>query len=261
MSTIGCIGHCESCISKDRVFKRQLTRGEITNQLRVLLSCYHAKEFWVNPDTTLEIPFMCEGEPLTNLDNVIDAIDYVLSIPDLGHRTEFIISTIGLSKGLKQLLAKFKAGHNTPFFSQVRLHWSLLYADPRQRKARMPGTRNQDIFAVRDLFIAIAKETGKQIMVNYVLMEGVNDSEWHIKKLVNFLDPEYFEIKISELVEEAGSKEKKVYYEKAMKIAKFIQSMGYSWHYFTAKGVRIGGACGQTVPMDKTGLKELCEPP
>jgi len=240
-NTIGCIGHCECCVSKDRKYVRGLTREELTGQLRVLLSCCHAKPFWDDDITILEIPLMCEGEPLTNLINIIGAIDHVLAIPELKGRVEFIISTIGLEKGLEYL-------YNNFHFNQTRMHWSLIYSDPRMRKKRMPGTRGQNISKVRDWFIKIAQKTGKQVIVNYVLMKGVNDLKKDIDQLINFLNPRYFEIKLSELVEEAGSKEKKVPFKRAMQIAQWLKEAGYSWHYFTAKGIRIGGACGQTIP-------------
>jgi 23S rRNA (adenine2503-C2)-methyltransferase len=169
----GCAIGCPFCATGRQGFKRNLTRGEIIDQV-LYFANYLKKNTTNRVDTDktgsklANIVFMGMGEPLANYDALWQAIE-TLNSPDgfkMGARN-MTISTSGLVPQIK-LLSREKL--------QVGLAVSLHAADDSLRDRLVPINRKypleQLIPACREYYRA----TGRRVSFEYILFKGINDS-------------------------------------------------------------------------------------
>ncbi len=169
-SQVGCPLGCSFCATGKLGFKRNLTSMEIVEQVLFFARYLKTKEAKIT-----NVVFMGMGEPFLNYDNVLGAIK-ILNDEDkfgLGAR-HFSISTVGIIEGIKKL-----AGEKL----QVNLAVSLHAPNDELRSKIMPVNKKyplRDILAAVDSYI---KETNRKVMIEYVMIEGVNDSDKCAKEL------------------------------------------------------------------------------
>jgi 23S rRNA (adenine2503-C2)-methyltransferase len=171
---VGCAIGCPFCATGQQGFERNLTAGEIIDQVlyfaRELKSW--GKEPYISLDKTIagisNIVFMGMGEPLANYDAVWQAIQ-MLNSPQgfgLGARN-MVISTAGLISQIEQLSRERL---------QVGLAVSLHASDNTLRDKLVPVNRKypleQLIPACREYF----ERTGRRVSFEYILFSGINDS-------------------------------------------------------------------------------------
>ncbi|MBI4812081.1 radical SAM protein [Candidatus Falkowbacteria bacterium] len=121
------------------------------------------------------VVFMGMGEPFLNYDNVMKAIKMLNDKEgfNLGAR-HISISTCGIAPGIRKL-----AGVNL----QINLALSLHAPDDKLRDRLMPVNKKyplQDVLATVDFYI---KKTNRRVMIEYALIDGVNDGEAEAKEL------------------------------------------------------------------------------
>jgi 23S rRNA (adenine2503-C2)-methyltransferase len=169
-SQVGCPLGCTFCATGRLGFKRNLRSAEIVNQF-----LFWARRLAPLKEKIDNVVFMGMGEPLLNYREVMAAIR-IMNDPNfcnLGAR-HISISTAGILAGIRQL-----AKENL----QVNLAISLHAADDDLRTELMPvneGVGLKELFKTVDDYIA---ETGRQVMLEYLLINGVNDSLSDAKKL------------------------------------------------------------------------------
>ncbi|MEI2700985.1 MAG: 23S rRNA (adenine(2503)-C(2))-methyltransferase RlmN [Baekduia sp.] len=171
----GCPLTCTFCATGTMKFGRNLTASEILDQalhFRRMTEVDH-------------VVFMGMGEPMMNLDNVLDACR---RLPDVGvtHRRT-AISTVGWVPGIDRL-----ADQDMP----IRLALSLHAADESLRSKIMPVN---DRYPLRDVLAACNRFYDKKrrmIFVEYVMLKGVNDSEERAEELADVLDPKRFKVNL-----------------------------------------------------------------
>jgi 23S rRNA (adenine2503-C2)-methyltransferase len=174
-SQSGCPLTCAFCATGRMKFGRNLTIWEIVDQalhFRRLTEVDHAV-------------FMGMGEPMMNLDNVLDACAL---LPDIGitHRRT-AISTVGWIPGINQLAAS-----SFP----IRLALSLHAADEALRSELMPVNDRYplaDVIAACEAFYARKR---RKVFVEYVMLGGVNDSHVQAVALGRLLDPKIFKVNL-----------------------------------------------------------------
>lgn len=174
-SQVGCALTCTFCATGRMKFARNLTAGEILDQ---------ALYFRRRADVTNAI-FMGMGEPMMNLDHVLAAAK---RLPDIGisHR-HTAISTVGWIPGIERL---------TRTKEPIRLALSLHAADEDLRSAIMPVNDRYplaDVLAACERFYAVKK---RQVFVEYVMLEGINDQPHHAKELAAVLDPKVYKVNL-----------------------------------------------------------------
>jgi 23S rRNA (adenine2503-C2)-methyltransferase len=174
-SQVGCSVQCPFCATGQQGFERNLTPGEIIDQVM-----YFARRFGNGAEERISnLVFMGMGEPLANFDNLIKAIE-TLNSPDgfgLGARN-MTISTSGLVPQIKKL-------------SEIKLQVNLavsLHAGKNGLRNRLVPVNNkytleQLIPACRDYIDA----TGRRISFEYILFHGINDSLVQARELVHLL--------------------------------------------------------------------------
>jgi len=162
-SQVGCALGCDFCATGKLGFTRNLTSMEIVEQ--VLLFNRLLKK---SNEKVTNIVFMGMGEPMLNYENVISAIKFMNSkeVFSLGAR-KFSISTVGVVDGINKLAKE-------PM--EINLAVSIHAPNDILRSRLMPINNKwnlQKLFKAIDGYI---KLTNRRVMLEYTLIEGVNDS-------------------------------------------------------------------------------------
>ena len=167
-SQSGCPLTCTFCATGRMKFGRNLTTSEILDQ------ALHFRRI----DAVTNAVFMGMGEPLMNLDNVLGACE---RLPELGVATSnTAISTVGWIPGIDRL-----ASEGPP----VRLALSLHAADDALRSELMPVN---DRYPLADVLEACRRwhvARKRQVFVEYLMLDGVNDRYEQALQLAEALQP------------------------------------------------------------------------
>jgi 23S rRNA (adenine2503-C2)-methyltransferase len=173
-SQIGCAMGCDFCASTKKGLERSLSAGEIVEQfLHLRAECAS-----INRRLT-SLVFMGMGEPLLNLQNVIDAIGLIAGpqTGQLGGR-QITVSTVGIVPGIDALA---EAGLN------VHLALSLHAPDDETRAKLVPMNRRYPVADIMSAARRFQDRTGRIITIEYCLLAGVNDGEAHARLLAELM--------------------------------------------------------------------------
>ena len=172
-SQVGCKFGCNFCASGKLGFKRNLTAGEIIDEIIYLKD--------KAPDNKLSnLVFMGTGEPMDNYANVMKAIRIINSGQgfNIGAR-KITISTSGVIPGIENLSREDL---------QIELSVSLHAADDKLRSALMPVNKK---YPLKDLIKACKEyslKTNRQVTFEYILIKDVNSSIKNAQDLVKLLE-------------------------------------------------------------------------
>ena len=167
-SQSGCPLTCTFCATGTMRFGRNLTASEILDQ---------ALHFRRREDVDHAV-FMGMGEPLINLDHVLDACE---RLPDLGIATRrTAISTVGWIPGIERL------AHEGP---PVRLALSLHAADEALRSELMPVNDRYPLGDVLEACRRWSEARREPVFVEYLMLDGVNDRYAQALALARVLEP------------------------------------------------------------------------
>ena len=172
-SQVGCALRCGFCATGQMGFKRNLTTAEIIEQ--ILFFSRYVKELYPPGDRISNVVFMGMGEPFLNYENVLAAIKIINSEEyfNIGAR-RISISTSGLIAGIKKL-------SNEKL--QINLAISLHATNDNLRSQLMPAQKKyplKKIIAALDNYL---EKTSRQVMIEYLLIKGLNDSPAEAEKL------------------------------------------------------------------------------
>ncbi|MCJ8499103.1 23S rRNA (adenine(2503)-C(2))-methyltransferase RlmN [Desulfatitalea alkaliphila] len=170
---VGCRMGCRFCETGRMGFRRNLTPAEIVAQV-------HAVRTAPGP-TVRNVVFMGMGEPLDNFDNVIQAIRVLSDQRGLNIALRRItVSTVGIVPGIARLAALG--------WPQLKLAVSLNAADDDLRSTLMPINRRYGLAALREALTTYPLARGNVLLVEYVLIRGVNDQEAHADRIAAFIE-------------------------------------------------------------------------
>jgi 23S rRNA (adenine2503-C2)-methyltransferase len=174
-SQVGCPVDCKFCLTALMGLERNLTAGEIVGQvLRVAAD----RGLEANVDR-LNIVMMGQGEPLLNLSNVIKATRLMTDPEGMAISPRRItLSTSGIIPKIRELARE-----------EVRpkLAISLNASTEEQRQALMPITRKYHLRDLIDVCRTYPLRTWEKLSFEYVLLNGVNDSEADARRVVRLL--------------------------------------------------------------------------
>lgn len=168
-SQAGCRMGCRFCATARQGLQHSLSAGEIINQI---VSIPESQKL-------TNIVFMGMGEPLDNLDNVLDAIEILTS--DWGFAwspTRITLSTAGV------------APHLATFLDKTKVHLAVSLHNPfhEERAEIMPIEKAYPIREVCDILRRYDFTGQRRVSFEYIVMEGLNDSPAHIKELCRLLN-------------------------------------------------------------------------
>ena len=177
-SQIGCAMGCGFCETAQMGLVRNLTAAQIVGQ-------WFAARHTLGHDVK-NIVFMGMGEPMDNLDEVLKAIRVLVdhngpSVPS-GNIT---ISTVGRIDGIRRL-AEFVRSDG---FHRLNLAISVNGSDDEVRSSLMPINRGMNMEALRDALLDFPLHGGAALLMEYVLIPGVNDSDSQCDRLCEWLKP------------------------------------------------------------------------
>ncbi|MDD5144990.1 MAG: 23S rRNA (adenine(2503)-C(2))-methyltransferase RlmN [Candidatus Pacebacteria bacterium] len=171
-SQAGCPLGCSFCATGKMGFKRNLDSWEIVEQI-----IHFSRLLKKKGGKVTSIVFMGMGEPFLNYDNVISAVK-ILNDKDgfnLGAR-HFSISTVGIIEGIKNLAKESM---------QINLAVSLHAPEDGLRSRIMQVNRKYPIKSVLNTVEEYIKETKRRVMIEYLMIRDVNDSDEMAEKLAS----------------------------------------------------------------------------
>jgi 23S rRNA (adenine2503-C2)-methyltransferase len=173
-SQVGCAVGCVFCATGAMGFRRNLSAAEIVDQLRAAAIVTSAAGQRIS-----NVVYMGMGEPMLNLGAVLDSIR-VLTEPaglGLGHRS-LSVSTVGIPAGMLRL------GRAQP---QVNLALSLHAADDTTRALLVPRQYRHPLPEILEAAWEHFAITRRKLLVEYVLLAGINDSIADAQRLAGLL--------------------------------------------------------------------------
>lgn len=167
-SQAGCRMGCQFCMTARGGWGYNLSAGEILNQIEAL----------PDRDKLTNIVFMGMGEPLDNYDQVRRVIEVMTA--DWGYGwspTRITLSTIGVNSTLKQ------------FLEQTKVHLAVSLHNPfdKERAAMMPSQKANPIAQTLDILREFDIHGQRRLSFEYIMFDGVNDTDRHLQELVNQL--------------------------------------------------------------------------
>ena len=168
-SQVGCAMGCVFCASGLDGVDRNLTTGEIVEQMLRL------QHLLPDEERLSHIVVMGMGEPLANVDNLLAALDIASAEAGLGISARRItISTVGLPAAMDRL-----TDTNPRYHLAVSLH-----APNDQLRDQLVPVNSKigidNILAAADRYFEVS---GRRLTFEYVLLGGINDSVQHARQL------------------------------------------------------------------------------
>ena len=174
-SMVGCPVGCVFCATGRMGFKRNLEPMEMVGQV-ILISRYLKKL----DEKVHNIVFMGMGEPFLNYDNVLHAVNILNSNEGLNIGARHIsISTVGITEGIKKLAKESL---------QLNLAISLHAPDDTLRSKLIPISKKNSVKNIIESVDRYLDKAGRKVMIEYLMIDRVNDSLSKAKKLVEVLD-------------------------------------------------------------------------
>jgi|TARA_R100000005_G_scaffold96582_1_gene84789 23S rRNA (adenine2503-C2)-methyltransferase len=250
-SQVGCSLDCSFCSTGKQGFERDLTAAEIIGQVWLAIKSYDAFQAG-NRRVVTNVVMMGMGEPLLNFDNVVAAMDLMMS--DLGYgisKRRVTLSTSGVVPALDRLAR----------VSEASLAISLHAPDDALRNQLVPINRKYPIAELlrsARAYIDAQADSKRVVTVEYTLIAGVNDHVDQARDLAALLRD--FPCKIN-LIPFNSFPQSDYQRPSGNAVSRFWQVLvdaGYIVTVRTTRGDDIAAACGQLVGqvVDRTRRSE-----
>jgi len=243
-SQIGCSLACEFCATGKLKLMRNLSAGEIVDQV-----VYLRDEAKLRYDKSLSnIVYMGMGEPLLNYKNMLQSIELITSEEGLGMSPKRItVSTAGIAKMIKKL------GDDEVKFN---LALSLHAANDKKRSKIMEINDTNNLEELREALIYFHEKTGTRITFEYIIFKNFNDSIEDAQELAKFAKCVPCKINIIEYNPIDDATFQKTSKEKTDAFANYLEDRNMIVHVRRSRGKDIDAACGQLVNKNRAILKE-----
>jgi 23S rRNA (adenine2503-C2)-methyltransferase len=224
-SQVGCAVGCVFCMTGREGLIRQVGSAEIVAQVALARTLRPVKK----------VVFMGMGEPAHNLDAVMEAIDLLGTVGNIGHKN-LVFSTVGDARVFERL----PQGRVKPALA-LSLHTTR--ADFRaQLLPRAPRFDLQDLVEAGE---AYARATGYPIQYQWTLIEGVNDSAEEVEGIVRLLKGKYALMNMIPYNAVPDLPYARPSWERAAEIARTLHQRGVLTKLRQSAGQDVEGGCGQ----------------
>ncbi|PID77538.1 MAG: 23S rRNA (adenine(2503)-C(2))-methyltransferase RlmN [Deltaproteobacteria bacterium] len=238
-SQVGCAMGCRFCLTASMGYQRNLEPAEIVNQVlavRDYLTAHHGENSKIPLSRITNIVFMGMGEPLNNTENLLKSLDILTEPKGLDMAVRRItVSTCGIVPEMHRL------GH----FMPVNLAISLHAVDNETRNRLMPINRKYPIEQLLETCRTYPIAKRKRIMFEYVMLDGINDSEQEAKILARKLRNIPCKINLLPFNSCKGLPYKGSSREKMETFQNILRKAHYSVFIRNSRGSDISAACGQ----------------
>lgn len=231
-SQAGCPMGCAFCATGRAGFVRNLSSGEMYDQVRLV-----SDDFGIRVSNVV---CMGQGEPFLNYDEVLEALRRMNAKLGLGigarHMT---VSTCGLLDGIERFSTESE---------QFTLAISLHAAIQDTRDSLMPGVSNISIDNLKKAIRHYGEVTGRRPSLEYAPIKGVNDDDEHIEALVEFCKGMLCHVNLIPLNPVTPGKHgdgMMVPSNRTSHISNVLSARGIENSIRKSRGKDIDGACGQ----------------
>ena len=232
-SQVGCSLDCTFCATAQQGFNRNLSVAEIIGQLWVV----HKALAGDQPVTNVVLMGM--GEPLTNFDNVVAATNIMLD--DLAYclsKYRVTVSTAGIVSAIDRLRE----------ISDVSLAVSLHAPTDELRNELMPVNQK---YPITELIAAckrfVAGEKRRRVTFEYIMLDGVNDSDLQARQLVKLMHGVPAKINLIPFNPYPSSDYQRSPQERIDRFREILSTAGLTTVTRKTRGSDIDAACGQLV--------------
>ncbi|MDQ4036682.1 MAG: 23S rRNA (adenine(2503)-C(2))-methyltransferase RlmN [Chloroflexota bacterium] len=235
-SQAGCAVNCPFCATGQAGFGRQLSPGEIVDQVL----------HWHRPPWTAlgnarvghyNIVFMGMGEPLNNADRVFEAVRLLNDPARLGIGARHItVSTSGVVPGMDRMVDELP---------QVNLAISLHAATDSLRDELVPINRKWPIAEVIAAGRRFAGRTGRRVSLEYVMIDGLNDADEQADGLIEIARGWRSHLNLIPLNPTPGSRWSGTPAARIARFAGRLRDRGVTVTVRDTRGREIDAACGQ----------------
>ncbi len=229
---VGCLMGCSFCATGKSGFIRNLTAGEIADQIIQMQKIIAPSERRI-----ANVVMMGMGEPMLNYDNVMKAVDIINCAEGIAIGMRHIaISTCGIIPGIKKLA---KEG------IQVKLAVSLHSPFNEIRSKIMPINKKYPLPELMKALKEYQEITGRRITFEYAMIDGVNDDINSAEELARILEGFTALINLIPLNNVTEYGKKRSTDEKIEKFKSFMENKGIRTTIRKERGTDINAACGQ----------------
>jgi 23S rRNA (adenine2503-C2)-methyltransferase len=224
----GCAMACQFCATGQAGFQRQLSAGEIVEQVAEAMRA-------ARPRRLTNVVFMGMGEPLANYDRVWSAVTRLHGDMGLSAR-HLTLSTVGVVPGIRRLAAE-----SLP----VNLAVSLHAANDEKRNVLVPINRRYPLAVLAEACAAYVEATHRRLSIEWAMIHDVNDQGSDVAELAQFARPLGAHVNLIPLNPTPGYA---VQGSTARRVREFrdqLESLGVNATVRMTRGAEIDAACGQ----------------
>ncbi len=235
-SQVGCALDCSFCATAQQGFNRNLTTAEIVGQVWLA-----NRELGYTGDERIvtNVVFMGMGEPLANYRNVVPAMQVMLD--DLGFdlsRRRVTLSTSGLAPQIHRLAED----------CNVALAVSLHAPNDELRNDLVPINRKHPIRELLEAcWMYLEKQNGRSITFEYVMLDGINDTEAHALELARLLKGRAAKVNLIPFNSYPGTRYRRSAPQTISRFRDLLNARGVIATTRRTRGEDIDAACGQLV--------------
>ena len=224
-SQVGCAVGCVFCMTGQSGLIRQLGSAEIVAQVALARTLRPVSR----------VVFMGMGEPAHNLDNVLEAIDLLGTLGNIGHKN-MVFSTVGDPRVFEAL----PLGRVKPALA-LSLHTTR--ADLREQLLpRAPRMSPQQLVNAGENY---ARAVGYPIQYQWTLMQGINDTEEELDGIVRLLSGKYAILNMIPYNTVDGLPYQRPSGEQAGAMARRLHQRGILTKLRQSAGQDVDAGCGQ----------------
>ncbi|MDP3858465.1 MAG: RNA methyltransferase [Stagnimonas sp.] len=222
---IGCAVGCTFCMTGRYGLVRQIGSAEIVAQV--------ASARTLRP--VRKVVFMGMGEPAHNLANVMEAIEFLGTAGNIGHKN-LVFSTVGDERVFQRL-------PQGPVKPALALSLHSTRDDLRaELLPRAPRISPADLVEAGDSY---ARDTGYPMQVQWTLLEGVNDTPEEVEGLVRLLKGRYAVLNMIPYNTVPDLPFRRPAWDKAVALARELHAKGVLTKLRNSAGQDVDAGCGQ----------------
>jgi 23S rRNA (adenine2503-C2)-methyltransferase len=222
---VGCAVGCTFCMTGREGLARQLGSAEIVAQVALARSLRGVGK----------VVFMGMGEPAHNLDNVLDAIEWLGDEGAIGHK-DLVFSTVGDRRAFQRLpLGRVKPA----------LALSLHSTFAERRATLLPRAPRIDPAELAESGERYARTTHYPIQYQWTLLDGVNDTEEELEGIVRLLAGRYAVMNLIPWNPVAGLAFNRPSPQRSAAMALRLNQRGVLTKLRHSAGQDVEGGCGQ----------------
>ena len=225
---VGCPVRCTFCASGLDGLERNLTQAEILEQVLHLQKAYGDYQ---------RIVFMGLGDCGFNLEEVLGAVDVLLDPEGANLAARRITLSTVAPRGTFAKLARWGR--------PVNIALSLHAPDDALRQKLMPGVAKRTIQETLVEAKALFEKTGRELTVEYVLLEGINDSPKQAQELARLLRTERCHINLIPYNPVQELDWRRPTDSACQTFAQTLKAFGLSVTTRLSRGIKEDAACGQ----------------